>query len=132
MRLVPIATALVLAGIATGRAVARYACTLECAGQGRGISAIVALGGDQFPVLERNNRGVGVGANVASPDKNVFEIDLSGAADVTGINLPATGNFAGAVTKVAKVAKVMADPGAGISVLRDLPIAMRRRNAKRA
>ena len=87
----------------TGEAVAQYAYKLESAGQGRGISAIVALGGDKFLVLERNNRGVGVGANGASPDKNVFEIDLSGAIDVTGVNLPATGNFAGAVVKVAKV-----------------------------
>jgi hypothetical protein len=42
---------------------------------------------------------VGVGAAVASPDKNVFQIDLTGATDVTGISLPATGAFAGAVTK---------------------------------
>ena len=88
---------------ATGAAVAQYAYKLESSGQGRGISAIVALGDDRFLVLERNNRGVGVGANPASPDKNVFEIDLSGAADVTGVTLPASGAFAGAVTKVAKV-----------------------------
>ena len=88
---------------ATGKEVAQYAYKLESSGQGRGISAIVALGDDKFLVLERNNRGIGVGATLASPDKNVFEIDLSGAADVTGVDLPASGAFAGAVTKVAKV-----------------------------
>ena len=84
---------------ATGEAVAQYAYRLQSSSQGRGISAIVALGNDKFLVLERNNRGVGVAATVGSPDKNVFEIDLAGAVDVTNINLPASANFAGAVTK---------------------------------
>ncbi len=83
----------------TGLAVAQYAYKLESSGQGRGISALVALGNDKFLVLERNNRGVGVGATLASPDKNVFQIDLAGAVDVTGVALPATGAFAGAVVK---------------------------------
>jgi hypothetical protein len=87
----------------TGQAVAQYAYELESSGQGRGISAIVALGNDRFLVLERNNRGVGVGATLAAADKNVFEIDLSTAVDVSNTTLPATGAFAGAVTKVAKV-----------------------------
>ena len=88
---------------ATGQAVGQYAYRLESSAQGRGISALVALGNDKFMILERNNRGIGVGATLASPDKNVFMIDLAGAADVTGVNLPATGAFAGAVTKGAKV-----------------------------
>jgi hypothetical protein len=94
---------------ATGAAVAQYAYKLEGVGQGRGVSAIVALGDDKFLVLERNNRGIGVGANPASPDKNVYEVDLAGAVDVTGVTLPATGNFAGAVTKVGKVMDLDAD-----------------------
>lgn len=88
---------------ATGLAVGQFAYKLESSGQGRGISSLVALGNDRFLVLERNNRGIGVGATLASPDKNVYEIDLGGATDVTGVTLPATGTFAGAVTKVAKV-----------------------------
>lgn len=83
----------------TGEAVGQYAYKLESSGQGRGISAIVALDDERFLVLERNNRGIGVGATLGSPDKNVFMIDLAGALDVTGTNLPATGSFAGAVTK---------------------------------
>ena len=87
----------------TGQAVGQYAYKLESTGQGRGVSALVALGNDKFMILERNNRGIGVGATLASPDKNVFMIDLNGALDVTGVNLPATGVFVGAVTKGAKV-----------------------------
>ena len=84
-------TRIVKYDIETGEPVAQFAYELESTGQGRGISSIVALGNDKFLVLERNNRGIGSGATLASPDKNIFEIDLSGASDVTGINLPATG-----------------------------------------
>ena len=86
----------------TGLAVAQYAYRMDTAGQGRGISSLVALGNDKFLVLERNNRGVGVGATVGSPDKAVYEINIAGATDVTNITLPATGAFAGAVIKSAK------------------------------
>ncbi len=91
----------------TGLAVAQYAYKLESAGQGRGISALVALGNDKFMILERNNRGVGVGATLASADKNVFMIDLSSASDVSGISLPATGDLPAGVQPAAKGAKVM-------------------------
>jgi len=83
----------------TGLAVGQYAYKLESSGQGRGISAIVAINDHEFYVLERNNRGIGVGATIGSPDKNIFKIDLAGATDVTNMNLPATGSVAGAVTK---------------------------------
>ena len=96
-------TRIVKYDVESGKPVAQYAYKLESSGQGRGISAIVALGNDRFLVLERNNRGIGVGATLAGADKNVFEIDLAGAQDVTNVDLPATGNLAGAVTKVAKV-----------------------------
>ena len=88
---------------ATGLAVAQYAYRMDTAAQGRGISALVALGNDKFMVLERNNRGIGVGATLATADKAVYEIDLADAVDVSNITLPATGVFAGAVNKVAKV-----------------------------
>jgi hypothetical protein len=95
--------------IATGQAVGQYAYRMDTAGQGRGISALVALGNDKFLVLERNNRGVGVGAAFATADKLVYQIDLAGAVDVTGVTLPTTGAFAGAVTKGAKVMDLDAD-----------------------
>jgi hypothetical protein len=87
----------------TGLAVGQYAYQLDSVGQGRGISGIVALGNDKFLVLERNNRGVGVGATLAAADKAVYQIDLAGAVDVTGVSLPAGATFVGAVTKGAKV-----------------------------
>ena len=71
----------------TGEAVAQYAYKFESTGQGRGVSEIVALGNDKFLILERNNRGVGIGADFATADKNVFQIDLSGATDISSIIL---------------------------------------------
>ena len=98
----------------TGTAVAQYAYKLDRNGQGQGISAIVALGDDKFMVLERNNRGVGVGADLATADKSVYTVDLAGATDVTGIELPtgiADALPAGvvAVSKGAKVIDLDAD-----------------------
>ena len=94
---------------ATGQAVAQYAYLMDRSGQGQGISSLVALGGDKFLVLERNNRGVGVGADLNTADKSVYEIDLAGATDVSNITLPAAATFAGAVTKVAKVIDLDSD-----------------------
>lgn len=102
-------TRIVKYDIATGTSVGQYAYKLESVGQGRGISALVALGNDKFLVLERNNRGVGVGATFASADKNVFEIDLSNASDVTGINLPASGALPSGSTAVTKFASKIID-----------------------
>jgi hypothetical protein len=97
---------------ATGRAVAQYAYLMDRSGQGQGTSSLVALGGDKFLVLERNNRGAGVGATlgtIAEPaDKSVYEIDLNGAFDVSGIKLPAVPPFANAVAKT-KVMDLDAD-----------------------
>ena len=67
----------------TGTAVAQYAYKMEAFSQGRGISALVALNENEFLVLERNNRGIGVGATLASPNKKVFSIDLTDAIDVS-------------------------------------------------
>ena len=71
----------------TARPIAQYAYRMEGSSQGRGISALVALSDDEFLVLERNNRGLGVDANQATPNKKVFRVSLHGATDVTGINL---------------------------------------------
>ena len=86
----------------SGLAVAQYAYRMDSSGQGRGTSSLVALGNDKFLVLERNNRGIGVGATVSPADKAVYEIDLASATDVSNVTLPATGAFAGAVVKSIK------------------------------
>ncbi|MBC7621580.1 MAG: esterase-like activity of phytase family protein [Candidatus Saccharibacteria bacterium] len=88
--------------VTTGAAVAQYAYAMDKADQGQGISALVSLGNDKFLVLERNNRGIGPGATLATAAKVVYQIDLAGAVDVSGVTLPATGAFAGAVKKGAK------------------------------
>jgi len=75
----------------TGESVAQYAYKMDRSGQGQGISALVAINDHQFMVLERNNRGVGVGATFATADKSVYMIDIAGAEDISGIALPATG-----------------------------------------
>lgn len=85
--------------IATGQAVAQYAYQLDRSGQGQGISSLVALGGDRFLVLERNNRGVGVGAELTTADKSVYEINLAGATDVSNLSLGNTSALAVAKTK---------------------------------
>ena len=73
----------------TGRAVAQYAYRMDTASQGRGVSALVALDDTHFLVLERNNRGVGVGAELSPlPVKRVYKITITSATtDVTDIDL---------------------------------------------
>ena len=88
--------------IATGQAVGQYAYQLKRNGQGQGISSLVAINDHEFMVLERNNRGVGVGADFATADKEVYKIDLTGATDVSNIDLD-SGSLFTAVVKGAKV-----------------------------
>lgn len=85
--------------VSTGEAVGQYAYQMKQSGQGQGISSLVAINDHEFYVLERNNRGIGVGATFATADKEVYKIDITGATDVSNIDLDA----AGAVyTKVSK------------------------------
>jgi hypothetical protein len=85
----------------TGEAVAQYAYQMEGASQGRGISALVAINDEEFLVLERNNRGVGVGADFSPPNKKVYRIHLDGAQDVSDVKFAAAACPAGKVAKVA-------------------------------
>lgn len=92
--------------VATGQAVAQFAYPLDAATQGRGVSALVALGNDRFLVDERNNRGVGVGATLTPASKLVYPVDLSGATDISTV--PLTGGVLPAgVVPVAKGAAVL-------------------------
>jgi len=71
----------------TGRAVAQFAYRMDDSSRGRGISALVALNESEFLVLERNNRGLGVGAQLSGADKRVYKIDIEDATDVSDIDL---------------------------------------------
>ena len=92
--------------MATGQAVGQFAYRFETTGAGRGVSEIVALGNDRFLILERNNRGVGIGATLATADKSVFQIDLNGATDISGISITG-GTLPAGVTAVAKSAQLI-------------------------
>jgi hypothetical protein len=110
----------------SGAAVAQFAYRLEGAGpaptRGRGISALVALDENRFLVLELNNRGVGVpDANLNKPDKKVFVIDLSGATDISAIDLAGDRLPAG-VVPVAKNPSALADLTAS-AILQDPSLA---------
>jgi hypothetical protein len=94
-------TRIVKYDMATGQAVAQFLYRFETTGQGRGVSELVALGNDKFLILERNNRGIGIGATLASADKSVFQIDLAGATDVSNITI-ANGVLPSGVTPVTK------------------------------
>ncbi len=87
--------------VTTGTAVAQYAYQMKRSGQGQGVSSLVALNDHEFLVLERNNRGVGVGAEFATADKEVYKIDLTGATDVSTIDLDSGAAFT-TVTKSAQ------------------------------
>ena len=76
-----------------GQAVAQYAYAMKRSGQGQGISALVALNDHELLVLERNNRGVGVEARLDTAEKQVFRIDLTGATDVSTLNLAGSTAF---------------------------------------
>ena len=94
---------------ATGTAVAQYAYGMKRSGEGQGISALVAINDHEFYVLERNNRGIGIGASLATADKEVYRIDLTGATDVSAIDLDAAGAVYSKVTKSARVLDLDAD-----------------------
>ena len=95
--------------LASGTAVAQYAYQMKRADQGQGTSALVAINDHEFYVIERNNRGVGVGATFATADKQVFRIDLAGATDVTTIDLDAAGAVFNKVIKSTQVLDLDAD-----------------------
>jgi len=83
----------------TGTAVAQYAYQMEGSSQGRGISALLALNNHEFLVLERNNRGIGVGADLLPPNKKLFRIDMTGAVDVSAVPFAPAACPSGKVTK---------------------------------
>ncbi len=99
-------TRIVKYDMATGQAVGQFAYKFETTGQGRGVSELVALGNDKFLILERNNRGIGIGATLASPDKNVFQIDLNGATDISNVSIT-NGTLPAGVITVSKSAQLI-------------------------
>ncbi len=83
----------------TGTAVVQYAYQMEGSSQGRGISALLALNDHEFFVLERKNRGIGVGADLLPSNKKLFRMDITGAADVSAVPFAPAACPTGKVTK---------------------------------
>jgi hypothetical protein len=81
--------------------------TFGSTSQGRniGVSSLIAINDHEFLVIERDNRGIGVDdptgqATVAS--KQIYQIDLTGATDVSNVNLTGTNTLPAGVTPVSK------------------------------
>lgn len=77
--------------------------------QGRniGVSSITALGGGKFLVIERDNRGLGVDAAIATApgdvgSKRVYMIDIAGATNVSQVSLEGINDLPANVTAVSK------------------------------
>ena len=76
--------------------------------QGRniGVSSITALGNGKFLIIERDNRGFGVGdaTGTGAPvgSKRVYIIDLAGATDVSAISLAGSNALPAGVVPVSK------------------------------
>lgn len=68
---------IVTVDVATGRN-HEYGYTLH---SGSGVSEIVAINDHQFLLLERDGKGLGDGSNAAI--KQIYQIDLTGAQDIT-------------------------------------------------
>ncbi len=79
-----------LATINEGAAVAdQFGATSQ--GRNIGLSGITALNDHQFLVIERDNRGAGIGTSALTPlIKSVKLIDITGATDVSTISLAGT------------------------------------------
>lgn len=110
--------------IATGQATGQYAYQLESlstinsrlpAGQtftngnsqGRniGVSSITAINNNEFVVLERDNRGLGIDDPIGatqSGSKRLYTINLTGATDITNVSLAGTNTLPSGVVPVSK------------------------------
>lgn len=116
---------------ATGKSVAQYIYQLESIAdinlrvpssdafklnqQGRniGVSSLSALNDHEILVIERDNRGVGVGDttgnNPTVGSKRVYKIDLTGATDVSTIGLKGTNNLPSGIKPVSKSSSPLID-----------------------
>jgi hypothetical protein len=76
---------------------------------GSGVSDIVAINDHQFLIDERDGKGLGDGS--AAVAKQLFEIDLSGATDITNLNGDAAKNAAVTKSLVLDLVKAFNDNG---------------------
>jgi hypothetical protein len=95
-----------LEDIASMNARVRANASFNATSQGRiiGVSSIVALNNDEFLVLERDNRGVGVEPASLLPiaSKRIYKISLAGATDVSSVSLTNTNDLPAGVSPLRK------------------------------
>ncbi len=110
--------------IASGQSTAQYAYQLESRtvlnaidpattddfsstqiGRSVGLSAIHALSDNEFLVLERDNRGLGVELTATPIHKRIYRINLQGATDIKNISLAGSDSLPAGVVPVQKTAE---------------------------
>ena len=77
----------------------------DAQGRAIGVSSLTALNAQEFLVIERDTRGMGVGDPLgAAPvgSKRVYRIGLAGATDVSGLSLAGTNELPPGVVPVSK------------------------------
>lgn len=74
-------------------------------GRSIGLSAIAALSDNDFLVLERDNRGLGVEVKAAPLHKRIYRINLQGATNVKNISLAGSDTLPANVVAVQKSAE---------------------------
>jgi hypothetical protein len=94
---------------------AEYVYALDVANRGQGVSEILAINDHEFLVIERDNRSWLADAPQAPTRKWIYRIDLTGATDVTGVTLPATGALPAGIVAVGKSVFInLLDPDFGL------------------
>ena len=81
--------------------------TFASTSQGRniGVSSLTAINDHEFLVIERDNRGIGTGdptGETTVGTKRIYKIDLTGATDVSSVNLTGTNTLPTGVKPVSK------------------------------
>jgi hypothetical protein len=108
--------------LATG-ATSEYVYQLDAFNRGQGVSEILAINDHEFLVVERDNRSWLALEPQAPTRKSIYRINLTGATDVTGITLPASGLPAGVKAVTKSIFINLLDPDFGLQNNDDKAIA---------
>jgi hypothetical protein len=108
--------------LATG-VTSEYVYQLDAFNRGQGVSEILAINDHEFLVVERDNRSWLALEPQAPTRKSIYRINLTGATDVTGITLPASGLPAGVKAVTKSIFINLLDPDFGLQNNDDKAIA---------
>ncbi len=79
-----------------------FVYVLDTIGAGQGVSEILAINDHQFLVVERDNRSNLQTPPAAPTRKNIYKIDITGATDVSGIDVLPAGALPASIKSVHK------------------------------